>query len=566
MKEAKRFKACVYARLSQDDGDKAESDSITSQKALIRDYIAKHSEIREVSVKVDDGYSGVNFERPGFQEMLQEIRAGKVNCVIVKDLSRFGRNYIEAGNFIEKEFPLLGVRFIAINDDYDSLEQRNSDSLLIPFKNLINDAYSKDISVKIRTQFEIKRKEGQFIGGFEMYGYLKDEKDHNHLVPDPYAAEVVRQIFKWKIMGMSAYRIADKLNADGVLSPGEYKKSRGRKLYFKTRGNAKALWSAQMLLRILSNEVYTGTLVQGKTYRPNHKVRKSLPKDKDKWVRVEGTHEAIIDKKTFQDVQILLQRDTRSGPEQELVPPFSGYLFCADCEGAVGRHYSGYGDKKCYSYMCIRYITKRSCCAHYISEQMLMEAVLQLIRVRVETVMEMEELLKVAESVPRDRVNGLIYEKQVTKLRAEIEKNQMFKLKLLESLEEEMIAPEEYEHFKKLYDKKIAEIEKSIHVVEHERNLMLKKDQEDYTWMETFKKYRNISEIDRVVVVELIDRIIIGEGKRIEVRFRYGEQFDAIRNYLVNLELMREDEHGVLASQIDSADMDDFGRRKEVGA
>ena len=160
------YKACIYTRLSKDDGDKPESDSIGNQKALIREFVKNHPEIQVVSEKADDGYSGVNFERPGFKEMMEEIRAGQVDCVVVKDLSRFGRNYIEAGNYIERVFPFIGVRFIAINDSYDSTDRNQSDSLIIPFKNLINDAYCKDISVKIRTQLEIRRKKGELIGAY----------------------------------------------------------------------------------------------------------------------------------------------------------------------------------------------------------------------------------------------------------------------------------------------------------------------------------------------------------------------------------------------------------------
>ena len=223
----KEYSACIYARLSRDDGDKLESDSIINQRALIRDYLKKHPEIHIVSEKTDDGFSGVNFDRPAFKEMMDEIRSGKVNCVVVKDLSRFGRNYIEAGNYIEKVFPFMGVRFIAINDSYDSLDRNQADSLIIPFKNLINDAYCKDISVKIRSQLEIKRKNGEYIGAFVVYGYLKDPENKNKIIVDPFASEVVRAIFKWKIEGMSQSRIADKLNAQGVLCPLEYKRSIG---------------------------------------------------------------------------------------------------------------------------------------------------------------------------------------------------------------------------------------------------------------------------------------------------------------------------------------------------
>ncbi len=197
------YSACIYTRLSRDDSDKeekAESNSITNQKALIRDFLSGHPEIEIVSEHEDDGYSGVNFDRPGFNAMMDEIRSGKVNCVVVKDLSRFGRNYIEAGNYIERVFPFMNVRFIAINDGYDSAEKRSqSDSLIIPFKNLINDAYCKDISIKIRSQLEIKRKKGEYIGSFAAYGYLKDPQDKNKLIVDPFAAEVVRSIFRWKL-------------------------------------------------------------------------------------------------------------------------------------------------------------------------------------------------------------------------------------------------------------------------------------------------------------------------------------------------------------------------------
>ena len=215
----KKYKACIYARLSKDDGDdKAESNSISNQKALVRDYLNNFSDIEIVAEKVDDGYSGVSFDRPAFNEMMEMVRNGEINLIACKDLSRFGRNYIEAGNYIEKVFPFLGVRFIAVNDGYDSAEKQNqSSNLVIPFKNLINDAYCKDISVKIRSQLEIKRKKGEFLSAFAVYGYMKDPEDHNKLIPDTYAAEVVRQIFKWKLEGMSQGKIASELNKKGVL-------------------------------------------------------------------------------------------------------------------------------------------------------------------------------------------------------------------------------------------------------------------------------------------------------------------------------------------------------------
>lgn len=277
--ETKIWNATLYLRLSRDDGDKEESNSITGQRELLRDFIRTRPELREYAVRIDDGFTGSNFERPSFKKMLEDVKAGRTNCIIVKDLSRFGRNYLDAGEYIEKIFPFLGVRFIAVNDNYDSLGGKNaSDELIIPFKNLINEAYCRDISVKVRTQLEVKRKSGQYIGAFAVYGYLKDEANKNHLIVDEYAADIVRDIFKWKLEGMSPQDIASRLNHNGVLSPMEYKKSLGMKFATSFKANPQAVWSANAVLRILKNPVYTGVLIQGKETTPSYKVRKRVTK------------------------------------------------------------------------------------------------------------------------------------------------------------------------------------------------------------------------------------------------------------------------------------------------
>lgn len=270
MKENKIYKAAIYVRLSKEDGDvsdvsKAESNSISNQKELIREFLKNKEDIVVVSERVDDGYSGVNFERPAFQLMLEDIKQGKVDCVVVKDLSRFGRNYIESGRYIERLFPAMGVRFIAINDGIDSGEEKSqSDEIIIPFKNLINDAYCRDISIKIRSHLEIKRKQGDVITAFVAYGYKKNEKDKHKLEIDVYAAKVVKDIFRMKLHGKSQDAIASELNSLGILPPAEYKASTGSnyQICFKTK--AKSEWTSVMVRRILTNEIYIGNLVQGK--------------------------------------------------------------------------------------------------------------------------------------------------------------------------------------------------------------------------------------------------------------------------------------------------------------
>ena len=528
MSKINSYNACIYARLSRDDGDKLESDSIINQKALIRDFLSKHPEIHAVSEKTDDGYSGVNFDRPAFQEMMEDIRSGKINCVVVKDLSRFGRNYIEAGNYIERVFPFLGVRFIAINDNYDSLDRNQSDSLIIPFKNLINDAYCKDISVKIRSQLEIKRKKGQFIGAFAAYGYLKDEEDHNKLVVDTYASEIVRAIFKWKIQGMSQGRIANKLNMQGVLCPMEYKLSLGMKVQTNFRVHKKALWSSKTVTRILTNEIYTGVLVQGKVGTPNYKIKKIMPRDEADWIRVEGVIPVIVDRDMFDSVQMILAKDIRIAPEEDVVYPLSGFVKCADCgQNMVRKSYNAGG--KAYSYfICSTRKAGKGCSTHSISEEKLTDVVLQMVSKQIDSVCEMEKMLAIVDSLPEKQANVFNYDAQVVRLKEEIERNKSFKLKLYENLQEGLIGQDEYFLFKKSYAAKIAEAEAAIRAIEDEREQAVSRNRDSLSWMETFKKYRNITSVNRSMVVDLIRQVNVFEGGRSEVVFRHADETEKV--------------------------------------
>lgn len=521
------YRACIYTRLSRDDGDKPESDSIANQRALIRDYLKQHKEITIVSDHSDDGYSGVNFERPGFAEMMDEIREGKVDCVVVKDLSRFGRNYIEAGNYIEKVFPFMGVRFIAINDSYDSSDKSQLDSLVIPFKNLINDAYCKDISVKIRSQLEIKRKKGEYIGAFVVYGYVKDPEDHNRIIVDTYAAEVVRAIFRWKMAGMSQNRIADKLNSQGVLCPMEYKLSMGVKVQTNFRVHKQAKWSAVSVTRILTNELYTGVLLQGKSSTPNYKVKKRFDKEQSEWIRIENAHEAIITAGEFETVQELLGKDTRISPDEETLYPLAGYVVCGDCGQNMVRKTIPRRGKKYVYYVCSTNKAKKGCSSHSISENKLMDAVLHVIKEQISTVMRIEGLLEMAQSLPENQRNIFNYDAQIVKLQEEIERNKGFRMKLYESLEEGMIDKDEYFIFKKNYSDKISLAEKNIQSLEAERDAAVKKNAADYSWVDAFKKYEGIERVERQVVVNLISEIRVYEGNVVEIDFQHNDAIEA---------------------------------------
>ena len=246
----------IYVRASREDGDKEQSETISNQITMLTDFVHGRPELRLHEIRKDDGISGVTFDRPGFHAVMDDVRSGAANCVVVKDLSRFGRDYIETGKYLEEIFPFMGVRFIAVNDNYDSMAERSAaDDVVLPFKNLVNDTYAKDISIKVRSSKAVKRRNGDFVGPFAAYGYCKDPENKNQLIIDEGAAETVRQIFSWKLDGMSAQAIADQLNSKGVLSPMEYKQSIG--LNFKTsfKLNKMAKWTAVAVLRILKNEL-----------------------------------------------------------------------------------------------------------------------------------------------------------------------------------------------------------------------------------------------------------------------------------------------------------------------
>jgi len=267
------WKAAEYLRISREDVDKEESDSIGTQKDITHEYVEHNDDIVFVDEYVDDGWSGTNFSRPDFERMMEDIKRGTINCIIVKDLSRLGRNYILVGQYLEMIFPLFNIRFISVVDHIDSVKDPSSiNNALVSFKNVMNDEYCRDISNKIRASLDRKRGKGEFIGSFASYGYLKDPEDHHHLVVDPVAAEVVRNIYQWFLGGMSIIGIAKKLNQLGIPNPTMYKRQLGFNYKHPTGKLCDGLWPDSSVKRILRNRIYTGDMVQNKTKIKSYKV------------------------------------------------------------------------------------------------------------------------------------------------------------------------------------------------------------------------------------------------------------------------------------------------------
>ena len=523
--QKKIWNATLYLRLSRDDGDKEESNSITGQRELLRDYISQRPELREYAVRVDDGFSGSTFERPSFQKMIEDVKAGRTDCIIVKDLSRFGRNYLDAGEYIEKIFPFLGVRFIAVNDHYDSLgDKKASDDLIIPFKNLINEAYCRDISVKIRSQLEIKRKNGQFLGSFATFGYLKDEQNKNKLVVDEYAADIVRDIFKWKLEGVSPQDIADALNKLGVLSPMEYKRSLGMKFTTSFKTNTKALWSAGTVIRILKNPIYTGVLVQGKETTPSYKVHKRITKDESEWIVIEDSHEAIITKIDFNSVQKILKLDTRRSPDGEAVQLFSGMVFCGDCGASMVRKTVPAGGKKYVYYVCSAHKQDKSCSPHRMRDTVLEGIVLDSLKQHIREVVDMSELIEITDTAPLRTAQAQKVQRQLDKKHEEYEKLQKLLMSLYENLTDGIIDREEYARLKQSFAIRADETEKQMDAL-RESLTDIQNHGTENAWTDEFIKRQGLTALDRAVVVALIDKILIHSDDVVEIIYRWQDEF-----------------------------------------
>lgn len=533
----KMYRAAIYVRLSKEDGDKIESDSIINQRDLIQNYLKDKTDIEVCSTRVDDGFSGANFDRPAFKLMLEDIRSDKIDCIIVKDLSRFGRNFVEAGRFLNQEFPLRGIRFIAINDQYDTMQKKSSsDDIVIPFKNLVNDAYCRDISVKIRSQLDVKRKKGDFIGSFAVYGYLKDPKDRHKLVVDNYAADVVRDIFRWKLEGYSQQRIAERLDDDGILSPMEYKRYCGMSYKSGFQISPKSKWTAVAIGRILRNEFYIGTLVQGKRSAPSHKIKKLFEKPQQDWVRIENSHEPIVEREIFNTVNRLLSKDTRIAPQEKTVYLFSGMLFCGECHSSMVRNNNCRKGKTYTYYMCGNNRNTKECTSHRMKDIVLEQAVFCCLKQHIGNILNLERVLKYMDTIPY-RTNGANKTNaQLEQKNEEIERYKRFKMGLHESMVDGLLDKDEYLEMRTLYNEQQTAAQNDKMRLEEELGNAVYNVNGQCEWVEAFRKFQNITELSRAVVVTLIDHIVIYENNHMEIMFQYQYDYEQAISAIAYLE------------------------------
>lgn len=539
MKAKEFYNAAIYLRLSRDDistgngaeidGSKTESNSISSQRDMIRSYIRTQDNMEIYDIYVDDGWSGTNFDRPEFKRMMQDVEAGNVNCVIVKDLSRLGRDYIEAGRLIQKTFPAFSVRFIALTDHFDSLTaDYNETSLVVPVKNFVNDSYSRDISNKVRSHQKVKRENGDFIGAFAVYGYKKRDDNRNMLVPDAYAADIVKKIFAWKLEGYSNLAIAERLDGLGILSPMEYKKMQGEKLQTGFATGVKAKWSAVAVKRILINENYTGTLVQGKEEKINYKVKKLVKKPEEEWTKVQEAHEAIISKEDFEIVQDLLKIDTRAGIGEKKAHIYAGLLFCGDCGEPMIRRLNRYKGKETVSFICSTKNKGGECTRHTISEDELNHLVLTGLRQQVSLFLNKSRVLEVMDQMEIHFEEVVSFDKEIKRLHSEQDKYLALRAGLYEDLKKKIITEEDFKNFREIYEKRYQELQQAIDNQEETIKKLFQSGVTAGINLERMKTVMQITELDRMTLLSFVRRILVYEDKRVYLEMRYKELFSKV--------------------------------------
>lgn len=518
----KQYRAAAYMRLSVADNKESQSDSIENQESIINYFVDNHPDIILVSRRIDDGYSGVVFERPSFMEMMADIKNDNINCIIVKDLSRFGRDFIETGRYLRKILPAYGVRFIAILDQIDTDRTPAKDDFVLQIKTAINDEYSREISIKTRNALQAMRKNGMYVGACPIYGYRKSDEIRNLLVVDENTAVVVREIFKMKMQGYSAVSIAEILNDLKILSPLEYKRSHGLPhphCGFAYHSDTK--WSASTIFRILKDETYTGALVQGKQFTPNYKIKKQFTKPVDAWVRIENTHKAIISKLDFGIVQRILLLDTRSSPGMKTVNLFSGLLICGCCGGRMTRKTNTCRGKLYVYYYCPA--GKKAGCNSpvIIRKEKLIEIVFDQLNAYLDS---LNQFIYQLNHMNDTEIKLVLTRKQAVCLEVlhnEMAKAVSLRASLYSSLIKGIINAEDYDGMTTTYSEKIIALEKSMNTLSAEIKSIITHKSEQLRWLKAICSTVCIRGFDRATIIRLAEGIWVKGKTDVEVQFHF---------------------------------------------
>ncbi len=524
--------AAIYLRLSVEDGDSLESNSIGNQRKICLAYLEKHSDFEIGAFYVDDGCTGMNYKRPGFQSMFTDLKAKKANCVIVKDISRLGRHYIMTSEYVEKVFPEMGIRLICINDDYDSEDAHSDrDGLLMPFKLVMNDTYVKDTARRIQSSIHAKMDSGEYLpsSGSVPYGYQRAPEKGSFEI-DRETAPVVQRIFEMRAEGMMFNTIAKTLNDEGIPSPGKLRFDRG---LMKSEKYKDALWLRGTIRKLTGDAVYTGSRIHGKIARERlGGGKKAQPKEM--WQVIPDAHPPIITQVLFDQVQEInraeLERqaayDTRGNPDPDYRRIFRGKVFCGECGARMtagivtGRKTAPVSVYfNCNQY---RYSNHRRCSNHYVRQELLLDTLKHFLDKQVEIAVNVERLtaeIRKLESTPASTQNRL------ASLRSQRMNLESKENRLLEDLATGILDREEYVRIKSRYRSEHSLLEQQEQNASKEFERIKSALGTAETWLSAIRRYREIPRIDRKIVDVLVDHILVFEDRSIRISMTYGNPF-----------------------------------------
>ena len=536
----------IYVRLSiENSGKDDDGDSIENQTSICKEYVEEHPDLKLYDIYEDNGKKGTNFDRPEFNRLMDDIRAGKVKCVLVKDLSRFGRDYIEAGEYLEKIFPFLGVRFISITDGYDSLTVGDAEgALMIPLKNMINDVYAKDISRKIITSFRARQEKGEYLPAFPPYGYVKSKTKAYRYEVDEEVAPYVRMIFEWKAAGVSHSEICKRLNDMGAVTPARRKVELG---IWHAEKYKHTIWHGRTIIDIMKNATYTGTLVYGRMPKSLYQGIKCHRAKPDEWRCIPDAHEAIVSQELFDKVQKIF--DERSERMQKkwaeskqvrdkIVNLFVKRIYCGDC-GKRMRFVKGNNalrDKNFYytNYVCGGYLDSgyRNCTRHSIRYQDVVDAVFAAMQVQMEYALNQEKMMQKLRGTAKE--HNLIdqYVAKVNYLTQELKKVNSRREGLFESFAEGILDEADYQYAKKSYDEEYASLEKQLSEAKSRKKELDGVLTANNEWLQAMHKVEDATELDQDLVNALVKKVLIYEDNRVEVEFKFREQKDVFDRIL----------------------------------
>ena len=512
-----KYNVGLYIRLSREDDDKVMlSESITNQKSLLLQY-AKENNLKVYDIYIDDGYSGTNFDRPGFYRLLKDIELGKVNMVITKDMSRLGRDYIGTGNLIEKYFPEHNVRYIAITDNVDTfLDSTNND--IAPFKAIMNDMYAKDISKKIKASLIAKMKEGKWVGGRCPFGYDQDKNDKNHLVINKEQSDIVRRIFNMCLEGLSCYKIAKQLTKEKVKTPAEYYNFEWKSHYNLRYGQ----WHSKSIKDILTNRMYTGDLVQNRRSKVNYKVKKIVKNNTNDYIVVENTHEAIVDKEIFYEVQKRLPKNVGREEKKEK-HLLDGLLYCGDCGHRIAITSRRKKDSRCYT-ICNYYRTymkQRLCTTHSNNYDELEKVIINsLTKICLNYICKDKiEKMVLADLDKNSKIND---KKGVEKLYNEIRQiNDNLDDIYIDKLSKK-ITEEQFERVKLKLEAKLSIKQKEYKKLNNNIDDIVNEKSKNKVILEYINRFLSMEDPNRELIINLVDRIEIFEDKTINIKTAFN--------------------------------------------